>query len=137
MKIFELLETGTVGTVGPSAAGGTVPPSTPTSSTTTPQDPNKPQDQQTQLDKKDPNLQMLASTLKSGRIIQTDKEINDFISAWQAQQSGKTLNPAQQDMMAKLGPALIANKNLDMKLDTQLKAMSQVKPGIEKELGKL
>lgn len=131
MKIFELLETGTVGTVGSNPAGGTVPPSTPTSPTTpTPQDPNKPPGQQSQTNKTDPNLQMLASTLKSGKIIQTDKEINDFVSAWQAQQSGKTLNPAQQDMLAKLGPALIANKNLDTKLDTQLKAMSQVKPGI-------
>jgi hypothetical protein len=76
----------------------------------------------------DPNLQKLAATLKQNKVIGNDKEVNDFISAYQAQYTGKTLNTNQQTSMAKLAPALIKDRNLGPTLDLQLKTMSQQKP---------
>lgn len=113
-------EAGTMGTVGSTTAA---PASVGTVSQTPP--PGG-QQQQTQTD---PNVQKLAATLKSSNLVKNEKEINDFMGAWQAQQSGKALNPQQKDLLVKLGPALMKNKTLDTALDAQLKAMSQTKPG--------
>lgn len=127
MRILELFETGTVGTVG-STTGSTdgigsvsnVPSDRPASATS----PNQEKSQQT-----DPNLQKLAATLKQNKIIDNEADINNFIGAYQAQASGKTLNPQQQASMSNLASAMLKNKTLDTNLDLQLKAMSAVKPG--------
>lgn len=127
MKIYELIkEQGTVGTTGsttgaPSNVGAV-------SQTGTPAPGNQPPGTQQQAQKTDPNIQKLAATLKANKIVQNEKEINDFLGAWQAQQTGKTLDSNQQTILAKLGPALLKNKNLDTQLDVQIKGLSQVKP---------
>jgi len=110
MKIIELVQEQTIGTVGSTTAA----PQT-VSQTTSP-------------DTKDPNVQKLAATLRQNKIIDNEKQINDFLSAYQAQQTGNTLNPAQQASMAKLAGALMKNRNLDQNLDLQIKTMSQQKP---------
>lgn len=116
MRIYEVIAEQTMGTIG--STSGQVPQVSQTGT-------------QTGTDQKepDPNVQKLAATLKNNRLISNEKEINDFLGAWQAQQTGKTLNPDQQEILSKLGPALLKNKNLDTQLDLQLKTMSQVKPG--------
>lgn len=76
----------------------------------------------------DPNVQKLAATLKNAKVINTDADVNDFMSAYQAQSTGKTLNPDQQAQLAALAPALLKDKTLSGKLDLQLKTMSQQKP---------
>jgi|688.fasta_scaffold32414_14 hypothetical protein len=111
-------EQGTVGTIGtttgkPQTVSQT---SSPTQQTPTTQQP-------------DPKIQKLAATLKQNKVIGTDIEINDFLGAYQAQSTGKTLNPDQQASMAKLASALIKDRNLGPNLDLQLKTMSQQKPG--------
>jgi hypothetical protein len=128
MKISELLSEQTVGTIGsspsPAPTVGTVsnvPSDKP--GTTTSAAPNK---QPGQLD---PNLQKLAATLKQNKVVDNEKDINDFMGAYQAQQSGKTLNPMQQASMANLASAMLKNKNLATNLDLQLKATGQQKPG--------
>jgi len=124
MKIFELIseQIAPIGTTGSTAGQpgtvGTVSqtPSSPTSSNSTTQQ------------KPDPNLQKLAATLKQNKIVGNDAEVNDFISAYTASTSGKTLNPNQQGILAKLATAQMKNKTLDQQLDLQLKTMSQQKP---------
>ena len=123
MRIQELLsEEGTVGTIGSTTGQpGTVsnvPSEKPASATS--------QDKEKQSD---PNLQKLAATLSQNKIIDNEAEINDFLGAYQAQSTGKTLNPQQQASMSKLASAMLKNKTLDTNLDLQLKAMSAVKPG--------
>lgn len=128
MKIIELLSEQTVGTVGPSTAPAPVgavsntpsdKPASATSASPTGTDPSK----------ADPNIQKLAATLKQNKVIGNEKDINDFLGAYQAQQTGKTLNPDQQTSMANLASALLKNRNLATNLDLQLKATSQQKPG--------
>lgn len=123
MKIYEVIAEQTIGTTG--STTGTPGQVSPVSQPGQPDDPNEP--------KTDPNTQKLAATLKQNNIVSTEKDINDFMGAWQAQQGGKTLNPDQQEILAKLGPALLKNKNLDSQLDLQLKSMSQVKPGQQQQ----
>ena len=124
MKIFELLSEQTVGTigssVGPTSTVGAVSnvPSDKPASATSPTDTAN-----------DPNLQKLAATLKQNKVIDNEKEINDFLGAYQAQQTGKTLNPVQQTSMSNLAGALLKNRNLANNLDLQLKATAQQKPG--------
>ena len=121
MRILEIISEETIGTVGSTVGTpGQVP-----AVSQQPADKNK----DPGTEKQDPNVQKLAATLKQNNLISNEKEINDFIGAWQAQQGGKALSSAQQVMLTKLGPALLKNKNLDTQLDLQLKAMSQVKPG--------
>jgi hypothetical protein len=124
MRIFELLSEQTVGTVGstpgPTSTVGAVsnvPSDKPASATST--DPSK----------TDPNMQKLAATLKQNKVIGNEKEINDFLGAYQAQQTGKTLNPTQQGSLANLATAMLKNKSLASNLDLQLKATAQQKPG--------
>lgn len=132
MKIFELLSEQTIGTVGsssgPTSTVGTisnVPSDKPSSATSA--NPNK---QVGQADSKtDPNIQKLAATLKQNKVVDNEKEVNDFLGAYQAQQSGKTLNPAQQASMSNLAAAMLKNRNLATNLDLQLKATAQQKPG--------
>jgi hypothetical protein len=123
MKIFELLSEQTVGTVG-STSG---PTSTVGTVSNVPSD--KPGTVPGQEQKPDPNIQKLAATLKQNQVIDNEKEINDFLGAYQAQQTGKTLNPNQQASMANLATALLKNRNLSTNLDLQLKATAQQKPG--------
>lgn len=77
----------------------------------------------------DPKLQQLAGTLKQNNIIGNEKELSNFIAAYQAQNTGKVLNPQQQTAMVKLAGALMKNRNLSTNLDTQIKSISQQKPG--------
>ncbi len=127
MKIFELIAEQTVGTVGSSTSPTTTvgavsnQPSDKPASATSPAT--------TDPAKADPNIQKLAATLKQNKVIGNEKEINDFLGAYQAQQSGKTLNPTQQTSMANLASALLKNRGLANNLDLQLKATSQQKPG--------
>jgi len=102
-----------------------VQPTTPTPATGAPPKPATQQSTQTP----DPNVQKLASTLKNAKVIQNDNDVNDFMSAYQAQTTGKTLNPDQQEKLAALAPALMKDKSLASVLDLQLKTMSQQKPG--------
>jgi hypothetical protein len=123
MRIAELfLESSTIGSVGsttgPTSTVGTVS--------------NVPSDKPgtlAQSKNTNPNLQKLAATLKQNNIVDNEADINDFISAYQAQSTGKTLNPQQQSSMASLATAMLKNKSLAGNLDLQLKAMSQQKPG--------
>lgn len=125
MRIQELiLETGTIGTTGPTSGPtstinpvSNVPSDKPASATS-------PTPTQT-----DPNVQKLAATLRQNKVIDNEKDINNFLGAYQAQQLGKTLNPEQQTSMANLASALLKNRNLATSLDLQLKATSQQKPG--------
>ena len=129
MKILELLSEQTVGTIGsspsPSPTVGTVSnvPSDKPGTTA----PNKQPGQTDPLT--DPNLQKLAATLKQNKVVDNEKDINDFMGAYQAQQTGKTLNPMQQASMANLASAMLKNKSLATNLDLQLKATAQQKPG--------
>ena len=119
MKISELISEQTIGTTGSTTGTpgqvGQISQTPATTATTTPTT--------------DPNVQKLAATLKQNKIIDNEKEINDFIGAYQASTSGKTLNPQQQSSMAGLASALLKNKNLGTNLDLQLKTMSAQKPG--------
>jgi hypothetical protein len=132
MKISELLSEQTVGTIGsspsPAPTVGTVsnvPSDKPGTATSTA--PNKLPGQTDPAT--DPNLQKLAATLKQNKVVDNEKDINDFMGAYQAQQSGKTLNPMQQASMANLASAMLKNKSLATNLDLQLKATAQQKPG--------
>ncbi len=125
MKIFELLSEQTVGTVGSSST----PAPTVGAVSNTPSDKPASATSQTDPNKTDPNMQKLAATLKQNRVIDNEKEINDFLGAYQAQQTGKTLNPTQQASMASLATAMLKNRNLATNLDLQLKATAQQKPG--------
>ncbi len=123
MRIRELIrEQSTVGTTGPT----TGPADTIGSVSNVPSD--KPG---TSAQSKDttPEVQKLAATLKQNNIVDNEADVNDFISAYQAQSTGKTLNPQQQSSMANLATAMLKNKSLAGNLDLQLKAMSQQKPG--------
>jgi len=51
------------------------------------------------------------------------------MAAKMANDTGKPLTPQQNAVMAKLGPAVLKNKNLDQNLDLLLKTMSAQKPG--------
>jgi hypothetical protein len=121
MRIVELIAEQTIGTTGSSAAPA---PVTPVSQTPAAK-PDASGEQQSQ----DPNLQKLAATLQQNKIIDNEQEINNFLSAYQASTTGKTLNPQQQGAMSNLASALLKNKSLDSNLDLQLKAMSVQKPG--------
>lgn len=123
MKIRELFLEQTIGTTGPtSGTPGQVQPVS--------QTPGRTDTQQTQKNQTvDANTQKLASTLKQNKVIATDKELTDFMSAYSAQAGAKTLTPDQQEVMAKLAPALLKDKTLGSKLDLQLKTMSQQQPG--------
>lgn len=136
MRIIDLIrEQQTIGSTGSTSMPTNQPVGTVSQTPSTPAtvDPNSPDANktttQTQSNSSDPNLQKLAATLKQNKIIDNEKEINDFIGAYQASTSGKTLNPQQQTAMASLAGALLKNKNLDTNLDLQLKAMSAQKPG--------
>jgi hypothetical protein len=113
MKIIELFTEQMVQPTPTTPATG-APPKSPTQQAT--QTPN-------------PDVQKLAATLKNAKVIQNDTDVNDFMSAYQAQSTGKTLNPDQQEKLAALAPALMKDKSLAGKLDLQLKTMSQQQPG--------
>lgn len=126
MKIIELLsEQGTIGTTG-STTGST---NTINPVSNNPSDKPASATSPTQNKSQDPNLQKLAATLKQNKIIDNDADVNDFISGYQAQNSGKTLNPNQQASMSKLASAMLKDKSLATNLDLQLKTMSANKPG--------
>jgi hypothetical protein len=129
MRIIELLsETATIGTVG-STSGPT---------STVGQVSNVPSDKpatSTPQQKTDPNLQKLAATLKQNKVVDNDADVNDFISAYQAQSTGKMLNPQQQTAMSNLASAMLKNKNLSTNLDLQIKAISQQKPNMQSPQG--
>jgi glutamine synthetase adenylyltransferase len=115
MKIIELLSEQMVGTTGTTPTG-------------TSSQPNKPPTQPTQQQQSDPDKQKLAATLKNVGVVQNDIDVDNFMSAYQAQSTGKTLNTDQQEMLAKLAPALLKDRTLSQKIDLQLKTMSQQKP---------
>lgn len=96
---------------------------------TTPPSGTPPQPVSQKPQQPNPEVQKLAATLKNAKVIQNDNDVNDFMSAYQAQSTGKTLNPDQQEKLASLAPALLKDKTLAGKLDLQLKSMSQQKPG--------
>jgi hypothetical protein len=137
MRIFELIrEQQTIGTTGSTSMPNNQPLGavSQTPSSTKPVDPNSPDANKTTTQNQvagdnNTNLQKLAATLKQNKIIDNEKEINDFMGAYQASTTGKTLNPEQQSSMAGLASALLKNKNLSTNLDLQLKAMSVQKPG--------
>jgi hypothetical protein len=121
MRIQELLEQTPVAPVGSSANPATVPAIS-----------NQPSDKPvTATSSKPPptaadaNTQKLAATLQQTGITKNPKEVNDFIGAYQASTTGKTLNPQQQAVMAKLAPAMMKDPNLDAKI----KMMTAQKPG--------
>lgn len=126
MKIIELLsEQGTIGTTGST----TGPTNTVNPVSNVPSDKPASATSPAQTTTQDPKLQKLAATLKQNKIIDNDADVNDFISAHQAQSSGKTLNTDQQASMSKLASAMLKDKSLSTNLDLQLKTMSATKPG--------
>lgn len=128
MRILELLSEQTIGSIGSTTGQPGQVSQTPTAPK--PADPNSPDaNKPNAAGQTDPNLQKLAATLKQNKVVDNEQEVNDFLGAYQASTSGKTLNPVQQGQMAALASALLKNKNLDASLDLQLKAMSAVKPG--------
>ena len=121
MRIQELLEQTPVSSVGSAANPATVPsvsnqPSDKPASATSP----KPT-----TTAADANTQKIAATLQQIGVAKNPKEVNDFIGAYQASTTGKTLNPQQQTAMAKLAPAMLKDPNLDAKI----KLMTAQKPG--------
>jgi len=122
MRIQELLlEQTPVSSVGSAANPTTVPsvsnqPSDKPASATSPKPPPN---------AADANTQKLAATLQQTGVTKNPKEVNDFISAYQASTTGKALNPQQQAAMAKLAPAMLKDPNLDAKI----KLMTAQKPG--------
>lgn len=125
MKIIELLsEQGTIGTTGST----TGPTNTINPVSNTPSDKPASATSPNQDKSQNPNLQKLAATLKQNKVIDNDADVNDFISGYQAQSSGKTLNPDQQASMSKLASAMLKDKTLGTNLDLQLKTMSANKP---------
>lgn len=124
MRIVELLsETSTIGTVGST----TGPTSTVGAVSNVPSD--KPGTTPSTKPAADANLQKLAATLKQNGVVDNDADVNNFLSAYQAQSTGKALNPQQQAAMSNLASAMLKNKSLATNLDLQLKASSQQKPG--------
>lgn len=96
------------------ATGGQKPGTTPTANTGTNVTQQTP----------DPNVTKLAATLRQNKIISNDKEVNDVMSAFQAQETGKTLNPQQQQALAKVGAASLNNPNAPKEIDTIMKLIS-------------
>lgn len=125
MLIIELLKEQTIGTTGSSSG----PVSTIGTVSNVPSDRPASSTSPTQSKPTDPNLQKLAATLKQNDIVDNEKDVNDFLGAYQAQSTGKTLNPNQQTAMSRLAGALLKNKNLATNLDLQLKATGEQKPG--------
>jgi len=124
MRIQELLEQTPVSSVGSAANPSTVP-------TVSNQPSDKPASATSSTPAADPNMQKLAATLQQTGVTKNPKEVNDFISAYQASTNGKTLNPQQQATMAKLAPAMLKDPNLDakIKLMTAQKPGQQIAPG--------
>ena len=120
MKISELISEQTIGTTGSTA--GLPSQVTPVSQTA-------PTTSATATPTTDPNVQKLAATLKQNKIIDNEKQVNDFMAAKMATDTGKPLTAQQQSVMARLGPAVLKNKTLDQNLDLLLKTMSAQKPG--------
>jgi hypothetical protein len=127
MRIRELMSEQTVGTIG--TTGSTAGAPAPLQPVSQPSTVAKPPAPGTPTIGADPNMQKLAATLKQNKVVDNEQEVNDFIGAYQAQQSGKTLNPAQQGTMANLANAMLKNRSLSTNLDLQLKATAQQKPG--------
>lgn len=125
MLIIELLKEQTIGTTGSSSG----PVSTIGTVSNVPSDKPAAATSPTQSKPTDPNLQKLAATLKQNDIVDNEKDVNDFLGAYQAQSTGKTLDPNQQTAMSRLAGALLKNKNLATNLDLQLKATGAQKPG--------
>ena len=125
MRISELVSEQTIGTTG--STSGTPAQVNPISQT--PGRTDAPGTDPTQNQKPDPNIQKLAATLKQNKVIDNEKEINDFLGAYQAQTTGKNLSDIQQATMAKLANALMKNRNLSTNLDLQIKASGAQKPG--------
>ena len=120
MKISELVSEQTIGTTGSTTSTPSqVTPVSQTPATTS----------ATTKSVTDPNVQKLAATLKQNKIIDNEKQVNDFMAAKMATDTGKPLTAQQQAVMARLGPAVLKNKTLDQNLDLLLKTMSAQKPG--------
>jgi hypothetical protein len=120
MKISELVSEQTIGTTGSTTSTPSqVTPVSQTPATTS----------ATTKPVTDPNVQKLAATLKQNKIIDNEKQVNDFMAAKMATDTGKPLTAQQQAVMARLGPAVLKNKTLDQNLDLLLKTMSAQKPG--------
>lgn len=117
MRIVELFEQTPIGTTG-STTGMTQPVSQVQPVSQNPASDNKQQ-------KPDPKIQQMAALLKQNNVISNEKEINDFLGAYTASTTNKTLNPAQQDIMSKLTGPLMK----DPSLATKLKMLATVKPG--------
>lgn len=118
MRISELVfEQTPIGTVG-STAGMTQPVGKVEPVSQTPSTNNK-------EEKPDPNVQQLAALLKQNRVIDNDKDMNDFIGAYTASMNKQTLNPTQQDMLGKLAGPLMNDPSLNAKI----KLLAKVKPG--------
>lgn len=116
MRIVELFNNSTVGTTGSTTGNpSSVQQVSQTPSTTAPDQTNKP----------DPQLQQLTALLKQNKVIDNDADMNDFIGAYTASTSDKTLSPDQQDAISKLAGPLMK----DPTLSTKLKMLSTVKPG--------
>jgi hypothetical protein len=120
MKISELVSEQTIGTTGsttgtPGQVGQVSQTAPTTSATATPTT--------------DPNVQKLAAMLTQNKIIDNENQVNDFMAAKTATDTGKPLTPQQQAVMARLGPAVLKNKTLDQNLDLLIKTMSAQKPG--------
>lgn len=128
MRAFEFLdEQGTIGTSG--STTGTPNPVGAVSQTSTQQSPGTTSTASQANQTLDPKMQQLAGTLRQHNVIGTEKDVNNFLSAYQAQTQGKNLDPQQQASMAKLAGVLMKNKNLSTNLDFLIKNISQQKPG--------
>lgn len=118
MKIFELISEQTpIGTTG-STTGMTQPVSQVKPVSQTPNADNKEQ-------KPDAQTQQLAALLKQNNVISNDKEMNDFMGAFDASAQNKTLNPAQSEILSKLTGPMMKDPNLIAKL----KMLTTRKPG--------
>jgi hypothetical protein len=117
MKIRELFVEQAVGTTG-STSGFTTPVSQ-----VQPVSQNPATNSSTQTP--NPQTQQLTALLKQNKVIDNEKQMNDFMSAYDASSQQRTLNPAQQDLMGKLSGPLMK----DPSLASKIKLLAVQKPG--------
>lgn len=116
MRIVELFNNGTIGTTGTTTGN-------PTSVQQVSQSPGTTAPAQT--DKPNPQIQQLTALLKQNQVIDNEEDMNNFIGAYTASTTNKTLSPDQQTAMSKLTGPLMK----DPTLSNKLKMLSTVKPG--------
>lgn len=123
MRILEILSEQTIGTTGSTTGQpGQVqqvsqPPGASTSPTGNPANATQ--------QKPDPMVQQLTALLKQNKVVDNEKDVNNFLSAAQATLNKKTLNPDQQELMGKLAGPMMT----DPKLIDKIKLLMPKKPG--------